>query len=291
MRRDDRALLVDALAVLVVGAAACVARAHVAAMWGVVALAWLGRLTLRGETRPTLSALSREFALTAGCALVGYANDWNTVVRHGVYDYGGPHDLAPWSSIPSWMLGFWGLIFRFVLTLSAWERLGERSPAGEIRLGPWARGRTHPWLRRALVLALVLVTRQAIYRLWAHPVLSWAPFAAALGAHAWLFPWGRRERSLVLLALTVGPLAEAALIASGLHQYALGWLVGVPVWIALWWALGALTLAELASALPHETLAERTQDAPQTRTPPTGADERLRPTAFSSTISGVTDGD
>lgn len=252
--KGDRASLLDGGAVIAVGALACVARTDLRVMSLGVAAAWILRLALHrrlpADERPLPWA--RELALLVACAIVGYANDWNTVVRHGVYSYGPPSDLAPWSTIPAWMIGFWGLVLRLVITLGAWERLGATGPADAVRAWPrnldarvGPRVALRVALRLALLGVLVVATRQSIYRLFAHPVASFAPFALALGAHAWLFPWGPRERRLVLVALTVGPLAEAVLIRAGLHRYELGWLLGVPIWIALWWALGVLVLAEL----------------------------------------------
>lgn len=34
-----------------------------------------------------------------------------------------------------------------------------------------------------------------------------------------------------------------------LHENALGWLAGVPLWIALWWGVGALAWEEVAGRL------------------------------------------
>ncbi len=100
------------------------------------------------------------------------------------------------------------------------------------------------------MLALVFATRQGIYRLWDHPLWSWAPFAAAIAVYVLLLGPGRAELRLALIALTVGPLAEAALIGFGdLHRYALGWFLGVPLWIVLWWVLAAWIWGELSGRL------------------------------------------
>jgi hypothetical protein len=234
---------IDAAAVALVGAAACSGLREPSMMGAVVALAWALRsgfwARLSRQERPL--PLPAELAFLAACALIGGFNDWNTVVRHRVYSYGVPSDLDPFSSIPAWMLAYWGLILRLVATLGLWPRLGPPGPAGELR----GAGR-RPLLRLALLLALALATRQTIYRFWDDPWLSWLPFAAALALHAALFPWGPRERNLALIAAALGPLAEAALIQiGGLHRYALGWLLGVPLWIALWWVLAALIWSEL----------------------------------------------
>jgi hypothetical protein len=46
--------------------------------------------------------------------VVGAVNDWNSVTRHRVYDYGVSTDLPRLSLIPLWMLLYWGLILRFM---------------------------------------------------------------------------------------------------------------------------------------------------------------------------------
>lgn len=245
---SGRAVALDGAAVLAVGAAACAAAHQTALMTAVVAAVWLGRAALWSRLPRSERPLGMPLELTfmVLCAVVGGLNDWNTVVRHGVYSYGVPSDLAPLSSIPGWMLAYWGLILRFVATLGLWTALGEPGPAGAVRglAGP------RPALRLALLLGLVLATRQSIYRLSTDPWLSWLPFAAALGLHPVLFPWGARELRLAALAAVAGPLAEAALIGlGGLHRYELGWLFGVPLWIALWWILATLVWTELARQL------------------------------------------
>lgn len=69
-----------------------------------------------------------------------------------------------------------------------------------------------------------------------------------------------RARRLAIVALAVGPIAEALLIrVAHLHAYALGWLCGVPLWIVLWWALGALVWAEAAPRLERATAALATR--------------------------------
>lgn len=238
----DRAVALDAAAVLAAGVAACAFAGSPRLMAGVVAAAYAARMAawarLPREERP--HGLGVEAALLAGCAALGAFNDWNTVVRHGVYAYGVPSDLEQLSSIPAWMLAYWGLILRFVATLGGWPRLGPSARDQGLGLRAGAP-------RVAVSLALVLATRQAIYRLWDDPLLSWLPFAAALGVHALALGWGPRERRLAALAAVLGPLAEAALIGvGGLHRYALGWLGGVPLWILLWWVLATLVWGELA---------------------------------------------
>lgn len=246
-----RALAIDLASVALVGAAACIDAHDTARMTAVVAVTYVGRLAAWSRLAPGDRPLPMwaEVPFLALCAVVGGFNDWNTVDRHHVYSYGVPSDLSPLSSIPLWMLAYWGLILRLVSTLGLFSGLGEPGPDGAVR----GLSGQRPWLRLALMLAMVALTRQAIYRLWADPLWSWLPFAGALLLHPALFRWGPRERRLALISATAGPVAEALLIkVGGLHQYALGWLLGVPVWIALWWVVAVLIWAELSRlALPR----------------------------------------
>lgn len=241
MTTGDRAAAIDlgALAIVVAGALAFSQRLPViSALVGVVIVGRFVALSLLARDRPLLA----ELILFLLCALVGGLNDWNTVVRHGVYVYTVPADLPSLSSIPTWMLLVWGLVLRALARLASWRRLG---PAGEGStprpLATW---------RLAVLLALVAATRQSIYRLAHDPLLSWAPFAAAL-VIALVVGWPAvRARRLALLALAVGPVAEALLIrVAHLHAYALGWLFGVPIWIVLWWSLGVLVWGDVAPRL------------------------------------------
>jgi len=102
-------------------------------------------------------------------------------------------------------------------------------------------------LKVALELALVLATRQTIYRLYLDPVFSWLPFLLALAVFAALFRPDRHDGKLLLIFLAGGPLIEVLYIQVGaLHAYHLGWLGGVPLWIALWWLLIVLIWKDLA---------------------------------------------
>ncbi|MBI2058951.1 MAG: hypothetical protein HYT87_04195 [Nitrospirae bacterium] len=198
------------------------------AVWGMI------------RRRPSHS-LTAEIVFFSVCLILGAFNDWNTVVRHRVYDYLVPSDLVPWSSIPSWMLLYWGMILRFMHTLSVQPFF--QSP----RTGKPAAPRFIDRWRVPIEIALVLVTRQAIYRFPLDPVLSWLPFAAALILFLLLFPLGRGERRLFAFLAIGGPLVEILYIRVGaLHQYPLGGLGGVPLWIALWWILAGLIWKDLS---------------------------------------------
>lgn len=235
----DRAFAIDTAAVAVVSVAICVASnallfmtALVPAVLAVRFVAW--SRTPFEDRRGTVRGEAAFFAL---CVALGACNDWNSVVRHGIYDYGVPHFFPWFSSIPLWMLLFWGMILRFIATLCRWRWLGPpEHPADRVHL-PGKRVDSAV-LKVSLEILLVVATRQLIYRWYRDPLLSWLPFALALLAYAALFRCSRHDRALMLLAAVAGPVVEVAYIhLGGLHRYHLGWLGGVPLWIVLWWAL------------------------------------------------------
>lgn len=250
----DAALAVDVAAIAAVSVAICLAAERTSFMTGVVAAA----IAARFAARQLLPAAERatgaagELLFFAACTLLGGLNDWNTVVRHGVYDY-----LGRSRAIPAWMLLYWGLILRGIATLCSWRGLDpDAAPRDRVL------GRRSPGGKVALELLLVAATRQAIYRFHDHPILSWAPFAAALVAYAALFGLDRGDRRLLLVFAVVGPGVEIAYIQlGGLHAYRLGWLAGVPLWIALWWLLAALIWRDLSARALRGTLRGRSRAA------------------------------
>lgn len=250
-RSGDRLAALDLGTTLAIAFAACFLSQRLPIMTALVPLIMALRMVAYArlpEAERPLPARA-ELALYLGCSLLGGFNDWNTVVRKGVYAYTVPTDLPGISTIPIWMLLFWGPILRLVLTLASWSRVGAGELLGDAVHLPGRRLESAP-LRILLLLGLVLCTRLAIYRLYLDPVLSFLPFALAIALHALLFRPGPGARFLALLFLTCGGAVEALLIQLGrLHHYELGWLAGVPLWIVLWWALAVLIWGELGSRL------------------------------------------
>lgn len=235
----DRPFLVDAGAIALISLFICLFSQRLQLMTllvpAVIALRLLGWLVLPRAERDLDGRA--EVALCVLTTALGAFNDWNSVTRHRIYDYTVPTDLPGLSHIPVWMLLYWGLILRFVLTVFHWQRVAlPRAPGGAGRA--------------AFLLALVLATRQAIYRLYGHPVLSWLPFLLALGAVLAVVRPDRGRLRLLAVVLVVGPAVEALYIQVGqLHAYRLGWLAGVPLWILLWWGLAAMIWDDLGTRL------------------------------------------
>lgn len=245
---SDRVMAIDAAAALAVSAGIVAATNELVFMSLFVPAVLVARTLLLAPhlRREWGFGLGTELLLLAGCTLVGAFNDWNSVVRHGVYAYHAPTFFPEFTTIPEWMLLFWGFILRSLVTLFRWERLQPPvvvSNASRLAADNAA-------LRIGLQFALILVTRQAIYRLYEDPVWSWAPFAAALALYAVLLTPRRYELKVGLGFLIAGPLIEAAYIQyGGLHDYRLGWFLGVPLWIALWWVLAVLIWSDLSARI------------------------------------------
>jgi hypothetical protein len=198
---------------------------------------------LPATDRPWSTAI--EIAVILGCAALGGFNDWNSVVHHQIYDYTVPADIPLLSTIPTWMLLFWGLVLRALFTLYRWRGLSpEKTPRDDVFLG---RHVTIAWLKVAVQLGIIVATRQAIYRLFDDPIASWIPFAAALLIWALLCRPGAHAFRVLGIMLVLGPIVEAIYIRLGrLHQYHLGIFFGVPIWIMLWWALATVIWGDLS---------------------------------------------
>ena len=241
-----RLVAVDAAAIAAVSVAICLFSKALLLMTvlvpAVIVLRTVAVLLLdRGEG----PGIKVELIFLVICTLLGGFNDWNSVCNHQIYDYTVPHYVS-WSTIPLWMLLYWGLILRFIARLARWDALG---PPEQIcnRVGLGALSIDNPLLKVIAELVLVLATRQTIYRLFQDPIWSWVPFAAALVLFLVLFKPSAHDLKLLGLFLLGRPLIEVLYIQVGdLHRYHLGWIGGVPVWIALWWLVIVLIWKDIA---------------------------------------------
>jgi hypothetical protein len=248
---SDRAFAGDAMAVGVVSAGICLASQRPALMSALVAVVLALRFAAwaRFAAGERWGSLASELAFFALCTAIGAFNDWNSVVRQRIYDYAVPAFFPSISTIPLWMLVYWGMILRFVATLCRWQRL---APPAALRDEIHLPGRIvgSPWLKVGVELLLVALTRWLVYRHYGDPLLSWLPFAAALVLYAGLFRPDRHGCRLAGIALLGGPAVEIAYIQLGeLHRYQLGWLGGVPLWIALGGVLAILIWDDLSARL------------------------------------------
>ena len=154
--------------------------------------------------------------------ILGGGNDLMSMWK-GVYYY-TPSTILP-VPIPVWMLFFWGEIFIFFRRL--------------IRYGPFLRTANMPkrLLELPFVLDLILLTifRIIIYRYASEPWLPDALFAGIFSVRFLLIPPATDERKLMIAILIIGPVYEIVLIRFGLYVYQNGLVMGLPIWLIIWW--------------------------------------------------------
>jgi len=251
--KPDSSLLVgiDAAVIAAVSLAICLASHNLILMTVLVPGILLARVAAVWAVASREGVrMKAEILFLLICTVLGAFNDWNSVCNKKIYDYTVPHEFA-FSTIPIWMLLYWGMILRFVARLARWDALGAPTAVSN-RIGAGILRADSGALKVAGELLLVLVTRQAIYRFYLDPVLSWLPFLGALGVFWFLFRPDRHDVKLLLIFLAGGPLIEILYIQVGrLHFYHLGWIGGVPLWIALWWLLIVLIWKDLAFRIEH----------------------------------------
>lgn len=248
---SNRLVAVDALVIALASAAICLASKALLFMTIFIPLLLLARMA-------TVMALARSEGVNIGaellflliCTAFGAFNDWNSVCNNKIYLYTVPHYFK-FSTIPIWMLLFWGMILRFVARLARWKALGAgEEVTNTIGVGKfkWQSG----LVRVIFQLLLVFATRQAIYRNYMDPLWSWIPFLMALVLFFMVGQTNKHDLKLVGIFLLGGPLIEILYIQVGtLHYYHLGWLGGVPLWIALWWLLIVVIWKDLAFRIEH----------------------------------------
>lgn len=243
---SNRLVAIDTATVLLASAAICVASRQLTFMTVFVPCLLVGRFAVVAAlARSEGVSLRAEVAFFAICTALGAFNDWNSVCTHGIYQYTVPHFFA-FSSIPLWMLLFWGMILRFMARLARWQAIGPgQVPSDRVAFG--RRSFHSGTLKVALELALVLITRQAVYHWYGDPFWSWVPFLAALFVMLLVTRPSAAEWKLLGLVLVAGPVVEVLYIRVGhLHHYQLGWIGGVPLWILLWWGVSLLVWMDLA---------------------------------------------
>ena len=190
-------------------------------------------------------SMRAEVLFLALCTVLGAYNDWNSVCNKKIYEYTVPHFFR-FSSIPVWMLIYWGMILRFIARLARWSALGPERQVSNV-IGINGLRIDSPYTRIAAEVGIIAATRQAIYRFYLDPFLSWLPFFIALVVFFLFFDPRRHDLKLLCIAFMAGPAVEILYIKVGhLHHYYLGWIGGVPLWIVLWWLLAILIWKDLA---------------------------------------------
>ena len=247
MKPDSTGLVaLDGACVVVVSAAIALTSEQLAFMTVFVPTIVLIRFAVLGTmAKRTGVGMAAEIAFFAICVVLGGFNDWNSVCRKGIYDYTVPHYVS-WSTIPLWMLLYWGVILRFLARVARWEALGPPEEASN-RVGVGRIATQNAAIKVLAQLGLVAATRIMIYRHFMDPVLSWIPFLAAIGLLALLFKPTRHDLKIACIVLLGGTVVEVLYINVGnLHHYHLSLIGGVPLWIVLWWTLGVSIWKDLA---------------------------------------------
>ena len=243
---SNRLMALDGACIVVVSTAICFASRHLVFMSVfvplVLAVRFVALWAVAGREGVNMKA---EIFFFIVCTGLGAFNDWNSVCNKKIYEYSVPH-FFEFSSIPLWMLLFWGMILRFFARLARWERLGpDDAPSNLVGRGGFEADNAP--LKILAEFCLIAATRWMIYRFYMDPVLSWLPFLAGLILFVLLFHPSRHDYKLLVLFLLLGPVVEVLYIQAGdLHFYHLGWIGGVPLWIVLWWALIILIWKDLA---------------------------------------------
>ena len=241
-----RIFILDASLMAIISVLICFASGKLILMTIAIPLLLLIRLIVAGLISKMEGwKLFPEIVFFSVCTILGAFNDWNSVVNKGIYDYHVPH-LFDFSTIPFWMLLYWGLILRFMAGI-AWRISNEKS-SDKIGIGKLAI--ENGLVKAVLGLIFLLLTRQFIYRFYLDPVWSWLPFLIAIAIYfITAFP-SKKDIWLVSAFLLGGPVIEMIYINIGeLHSYHLGWIGGVPLWIILWWILAILIWKDIGGRL------------------------------------------
>ncbi len=243
---SSRLVAIDALVIAIVSAAICFWSDRLVLMTILVSVVILLRHAILFVIADIEGvSIKAELAFWLLCTMLGAFNDWNTVVHHRVYDYTVPHFFA-FTTIPIWMLLFWGMILRFFARLAKWDKLNPPAEASN-KIGIGKTTFDSAALKIILQLVLIAITRHCIYRLYLNPFGSWLPFLAALILYLLFTKPTRHDFKLIAIFIFGGPLIEILYIqVGGLHTYHLGWIGGVPLWIALWWLLAIVIWKDLA---------------------------------------------
>ncbi|HUT55899.1 MAG TPA: DUF2878 family protein [bacterium] len=185
-------------------------RAMPAAMGAIIALRFL-TLNRRGDWIFFLLGV-----------VLGGGNDVLSMYK-GVYHYNAATVLPV--PIPLWMVVFWGQVF---VSFRKLMRFGPFKGPDEQSL---------PLIDAPLALDIVIavIYRMIIYRTASTPWLPDALFAAILIIRLLVLPPRLHERRLMLAMIVIGPLYEMLLIGCGLYVYQTGVILGMPLWLIVYW--------------------------------------------------------
>ena len=192
------------------------------------AMAALGQTAWMTIVIPCLIAARFSFLYRRGDVVVfllgvvlGGGNDIISMWK-GVYFYTPPTWLPV--PIPVWMVLFWGEAFLFFRRLMRFPGcVADESLRFPVDLP------------LVLDLAMLIPLKMALYRTASIPWVPDAVFAAALLIRYLVAPPLPHERRFLLTILVLGPLYEMVLVGSGLYVYQHPFLLGIPLWLIVYW--------------------------------------------------------
>lgn len=244
-------MAIDFISILIISIAICLASHKLIFMSFFVPLTILTRFILvYWFSSKTEINIKIEIPFFVLITLMGAFNDWNSVSNKKIYDYTVPHYFE-FSTIPMWMLLYWGMILRAIYSFSKWSFLKPQTKLHNA-IGLKKHQIINPSLKVVAELILVFITRQFIYKYYLDPILSWVPFIIAFIIWLLFFKVSRHDIKLLFVFLLVGPLIEVIYIKIGhLHYYHLGLFYGVPAWIIIWWLIIVLIWKDLAPRIEY----------------------------------------
>ena len=201
-------------------------------------------VTLRFNKEETI----QEIIFLSICIVIGGFNDWNSVCNKNIYSYGVPTFFPKITTIPLWMLFYWGLILRLITSLAFWSKIETQNTySNKVRFFG-----DNAWFKVLFQLLLVFITRQLIYINYLDPFLSWIFFAIAFVVYLIFIPLKKADILLLTSFAIGGPITEVLYIKIGnLHHYHHGVFFGVPIWIILWWIISVLLWKDISCRLIH----------------------------------------
>jgi len=176
--------------------------------------------------------------------LAGGGNDLLSMIK-GVYSYTSIK-ILPCLPLPFWMILFWGqvfLIFRKVFNIK-WFQGAEFQ-----KTGPFLKG----WLNVQLIVDLIIVVclRLIIYNTFTDFWLPGIIYGVIIGARFIIFH-PKKNELLIIAVLPYAFIFEGLMVAFGLYIYINPILLGMPLWLFLWWIfLVPLLLKEIFDRIEY----------------------------------------
>lgn len=160
----------------------------------------------------------------------GGGNDLMSMIN-GVYNYTSV-TILPFLAglLPLWMILFWGqicLLFRKVFNVE-WFKGEEFQKDGRFLKG---------WIDERIIIDIIIlfVLRMTIYRTYLLDM--WVPaliYAIGIGVRFIIFP-PKKNELLIMVILPYAFLFEGLMVLAGLYVYYNPILLGMPLWLYLWW--------------------------------------------------------